>query len=212
MIVTHLTEVIKSNAFEFIGRQETQELLDKLKERYPKLVEDLVPNILDLGTVQRVLQNLLKEKVSIRNLQTILEVLASYGVANKDVSYLTEKVRLHLKRQITESLLSADNTLYVFTLASQVEQIVAQNIQKTDDGNEIVMDPSIAQKILKGVSDKVNELVNQGITPVIVVSPPIRFPFRKFVEKFIPNIVVISHNEISETVRVESLGIVEIES
>lgn len=212
VIVTHLTEVIKSNAFEFIGRQETQELLDKLKERYPKLVEDLVPNILDLGTVQRVLQNLLKEKVSIRNLQTILEVLASYGVANKDVSYLTEKVRLHLKRQITESLLSADNTLYVFTLASQVEQIVAQNIQKTDDGNEIVMDPSIAQKILKGISDKVNELVNQGITPVIVVSPPIRFPFRKFVEKFIPNIVVISHNEISETVRVESLGIVEIES
>jgi flagellar biosynthesis protein FlhA len=211
VIVTHLMEIIKSNAFEFIGRQETQELLDKLKERFPKLVEDLVPNILDLGIVQRVLQNLLKEKVSIRNLQTILEVLASYGVSNKDVSYLTEKVRLHLKRQITQSLVAADNTLYVFTLSSQVEQLIAQNLQKTDDGNEIVMDPSIAQKILQGLNKKVEEITAQGISPVIVVSPPIRLPFRKFIEKFIPNITVISHNEISESVRVESLGVAEIE-
>lgn len=211
VIATHLTEMIKTNAYELIGRQETQELLDKLKERYPKLVEDLVPNILDLGIVHRVLQNLLKEKVSIRNLQSILEVLASFGMQNKDVNYLTEKVRVTLKRQITEGLLAADGTLYLFTLASRVEQFVAQNIQQTDDGREIVIDPSVGQRLLSAIIDKSDELSGKGITPLMVVSPPIRLPFRRFVEKFIPNIQVISHNEISENAKVDSLGVLEIE-
>lgn len=211
VIATHLTEVIKSNAYELVGRQETQDLLDKLKEKYPKLVEDLVPNILDLGLVHRVLQNLLKERISIRNLQTILEVLASYGTQSKSVDYLTEKVRVALKRQISESLLAADGKLYVFTLASQIEQFLAKNIQQTDDGKDIVIDPSFGQKILSALMKKVDEINLKGLPPVLVISPPIRLPFRRFVEKFIPNLNIISHNEISDNVKIETLGNVEIQ-
>lgn len=210
VIATHLTEVIKSNAYEIVGRQDTQDLLDKLKEKYPKLVEDLVPNILDLGIVHRVIQNLLKERISIRNLQTILEVLASYGTQSKDVDYLTEKVRSALKRQISESLLAPDGKLYVFTLASNIEQTLAKNIQNTEDGKEIVIDPSFGQKILSAVIKKVDEITAKGLPAVIVISPPIRLPFRKFVEKFISNLNVISHNEIADNVKIESVGTVEI--
>jgi len=211
VIATHLTEVIKRNAYELLGRQEAQELLDKLKERYPKLVDDVVPNILDLGTVNRVLQSLLKERVSIRNLQSILEVLASFGTQNKHPDYLTEKVRYALRRQITESMLAADGNLYVFTLPSDVEQLMASNLQQTDDGQEVVIDPASAQKILSAIIDKTDECVSRGLTPVLIISPPIRLPMRKFVEKFVHNINVMSHNEISESVKIESLGMLEIE-
>ncbi len=211
VIATHLTEVIKSNAHELLGRQETQELLDQLKNKYPKLVEDVVPNVLDLGLLQRILQELLKERISIRNLQTILEILAAYGTQNKNIDYLLEKVRTGLKRQITSSLQANDGTLYVFTLNSKVEQMVANNIQITDDGKEVVLDPAVGQKILSALSEKVNEILQKGLSPVLVISPPIRLPFRRFVEKFISNLHIISHNEISENAKIESLGTVEID-
>lgn len=211
VIATHLTEVIKSNAHELLGRQETQELLDQLKNKYPKLVEDVVPNVLDLGLLQRILQELLKERISIRNLQTILEILAAYGTQNKNIDYLLEKVRTGLKRQITSSLQANDGTLYVFTLNSKVEQMVANNIQTTDDGKEVVLDPAVGQKILSALSEKVNEILQKGLSPVLVISPPIRLPFRRFVEKFISNLHIISHNEISENAKIESLGTVEID-
>jgi len=211
VIVTHLAEIIKNNAHELIGRQEIQELLDKLKEKTPKLVEDVVPGIIDLSTLHFVLQSLLKERVSIRNLRTILEVLASYGLRIKKVDELTEKVRIALKRQITESLSAADGRLYIFTLMSKIEQYIAQNTQETDEGKEIVIDPSVAQKILSAILNKVDEITAKGLMPVIVVSPPIRIAFRRFVEKFIPNIYVISHNEISDNAMIESMGVIEIE-
>jgi flagellar biosynthesis protein FlhA len=211
VIATHLTEVIKANAHELLGRQETQELLDQLKNKYPKLVEDVVPNVLDLGLLQRILQELLKERVSIRNLQTILEILAAYGTQNKNIDYLLEKVRSGLKRQISSSLQANDGTLYVFTLNSKIEQMVANNIQTTDDGKEIVLDPAVGQKMLSALSEKVNEILQKGLTPVLVISPPIRLAFRRFVEKFISNLHIISHNEISENTKIESLGTLEID-
>jgi flagellar biosynthesis protein FlhA len=211
VIATHLTEVIKKSAYEILGRQDTQDLLDKLKEKYPKLVDDVVPNILDLGTVNRVLQSLLKERVSIRNLQSILEVLASFGTQNKHPDYLTEKVRYALRRQITESMVAADGNLYVFTLPSNVEQLMANNLQQTDDGQEVVIDPSTAQKILSAIMTKTDECINKGLTPVLIISPPIRLPMRRFVEKFVHNINIMSHNEISESVKIESLGMLEID-
>jgi len=212
VVATHLTEIIKRNAHELLGRQETQELLERLKEKYPKLVEDVVPGILDLGTVNRVLQALLKERVSIRNLQTILEVMATFGMQNKHPDYLIEKVRLTLKRQITESMVAADNNLYVFTLPSKIEQLLATNLQNTDDGQEIVIDPSLAQKILSAIMKKSEECISRGLAPLMIISPPIRLPMRRFVEKFVPNVNIMSHNEISESVRIESLGMLEIES
>lgn len=211
VIATHLTEVIKRNAHELLGRQETQELLDKLKEKYPKLVDDVVPSILDLGTVNRVLQSLLRERVSVRNLQTIMEVLATFGMQNKHPDYLIEKVRLTLKRQITESMVAADKNLYVFTLPSNIEQTLASSLQNTDDGQEIVIDPALAQKILSAIMKKSDECVARGLPPLMIISPPIRLPMRRFVEKFVPNVNIMSHNEISENVRIESLGMLEME-
>jgi flagellar biosynthesis protein FlhA len=210
VIITHLSEVIKNNAHELLGRQEVQELIDKIREKNPKLVDDLIPSVLDLGTVHMVLQNLLKERVSIRNLRYILEVFAAYGTKHKRVDDLVERVRSSLKRQITESLIGVDNKLYIFTLPSKVEQFIAENIQDTDEGKEVVMDPQSAQKILKSIMQKVDEIVSKGISPVLVVSPPIRLPIRKFIERFIPNLNVISHNEISENVAIESMGTLEI--
>jgi len=211
VVATHLTEVIKKNAHELLGRQETQELLDKLKEKYPKLVDDVIPAILDLGTVNRVLQALLRERVSIRNLQSIMEVLATFGTTNKHPDYLIEKVRLTLKRQITEAMVSADNNLYVFTLPSKIEQTLASSLQNTDDGQEIVIDPALAQKILSAIMKKSDECIARGLPPLMIISPPIRLPMRRFVEKFVPNVNIMSHNEISETVRIESLGMLEID-
>ncbi|QAR34352.1 flagellar biosynthesis protein FlhA [Geovibrio thiophilus] len=210
VIATHLTEVIKSYANELIGRQETLELVNGVKEKFPKLVEDLIPGILDLGTVNRVLQNLLRERISIRNLRSILEVLASYGVQTKDVENLTERVRLSLRRQITESLLAPDGALYVFTLPSEIEQLLAKNLQQGDEGKDILIDPLAAQKILSKMIGKVDEVTHKGFSPVLVISPPLRSAMRRFAEKFVKNINVISHNEISENVRIESLGMLEI--
>lgn len=211
VIVTHLSEIIRNNAYELLGRQETQNLLDKIKEKTPKLVDDLTPGILDLGSVHLVLQSLLREKVSIRNLKTILEVLASYGPKNKKIDFLVQQVRIALKRQLTESLLSGDGKLYIFTLASRNEQFIAENIQETEEGKEVIMEPSNAQKFLKAIMGKVDDMISRGLTPILVVSPPIRMALRKFIEKFIPNLHIISHNEIGENVVIESLGSVEID-
>jgi flagellar biosynthesis protein FlhA len=209
IIATHITEVIKQNAYELVGRQETQDLLSKLKEKHPKVVDDLVPAILDIGIVNRVLQNLLRERVSVRNLQTILETLATFGAGSKDVDYLTEKVRFALRRQITESLLGADGILHIFTMPSNIEQLLAKGLQQTDDGKEIVTDPVVAKKVLQELIAKCEDVVNKGLPPVLVISPPIRGPMRKFVDKYITNINIISHNEISENVKLESLGSID---
>lgn len=208
IIATHLTEVIKKNSFELLGRQETQDLLDKLKEKHPKIVEDVVPGILDLSTLNRVLQNLLKERVSIRNLQTILESLATYGTMNKDIEYLTEKVRFALRKQITESLLAQDGKLYVFALPQQAEQLIIKSMHQTDEGKEIVIDPASARKILTGLMEKTEEVTAKGIPPVLFVSQPIRYAMRRFVEKYSPSLNIIAHTEVADNVQIDSLGTV----
>ena len=211
IIATHLTEVIKKSAAELLGRQETQDLLDKLKEKHQKIVEDVVPGILDLSTINRVLQNLLKERVSIRNMQTILEALATYGTMNKDIEYLTEKVRFALRKQITESLLAQDGKLYVFALPQQAEQLIIKNMHPSDEGKEIVIDPTSARKILTGLMDKTEETVSKGIPPVLFVSQPIRYAMRRFVEKYTPNLNIIAHTEVADNVQIDSLGTVLIQ-
>jgi flagellar biosynthesis protein FlhA len=211
IIATHLTELIKQNACELLGRQEVQDLLTKLKEKHENLVGDLIPNILDVGVVTRVLQNLLKEKVSIRNLTTILETLAAFGMTAKDPDYLTEKVRYALRRQITESLLASDGMLHIFTFNSQLEHLLAKNIQQIEDVKDIVIDPVISKKILYEAMAKCDDMVAKGMPPVLVVSPPIRLPIRRFAEKYISHINVISHNEIADNVKLESVGSVTID-
>jgi flagellar biosynthesis protein FlhA len=208
IVATHLTEVIKQNAFELVGRQETQELLAKLKEKHQQIVDDTLA-ITDASIVTRVLQNLLRERVSVRNLQSILETMATFG-SNKDVDYLTEKVRFALRRQINEALLGGDGVLHIFTLPSQVEQLLARGLQQTDDGKEIIIDPMIAKSVLSALIAKCDDIVNSGLSPVLVISPPLRLPMRRFVDKYITSINILSHNEISDSVRLESLGAVEV--
>ncbi|MBQ3033429.1 MAG: FHIPEP family type III secretion protein, partial [Deferribacterales bacterium] len=210
IIATHLTEIIKRSAFELVGRQETQELLDKLKEKHPKLVEDLVPGVLDLSVINRVLQNLLRERVSIRNLQTILEALSAYGTMNKDIEYLSEKARYALRRQITESLLASDGKLYVFALPQQIEQLVIKSLHPSDEGREVVLDPAVARKVLTALMDKNDEITAKGIPPVLFVSQPIRFAVKRFVEKYAPTLNIIAHTEVSDSVQIESLGTLEV--
>ncbi|MDR2400794.1 MAG: flagellar biosynthesis protein FlhA [Deferribacteraceae bacterium] len=211
IIATHLTEIIKQNAYELLGRQEVQELISKLKEKHETLVNDLIPSILDMGAVTRVLQNLLREKISIRNLQTILETLAAFGASSKDPDYLTEKVRFALRRQISENLLASDGLLHIFTFNSQLEHLLAKNIQQVEDVKDIVIDPVISKKILYEVMAKCDDMVANGMPPVLVVSPPIRNPVRRFVEKYVSHINVISHNEIADNVKLESMGSVTVE-
>ncbi len=211
IIATHLTEIIKKNATELLGREETQELLDKLKEKNPKMVDDVVPGIIDLSTVNRVLQNLLRERVSIRNMRVILEALATYGSMNKDVEYLSEKARFALRRQICENLLNSDGKLYVFTLPPTIEQLMSKNMHGSDEGKEVVLDPASARKIITALMEKTEEVTGKGIPPVLFVSQPIRYAVRKFVEKYTPTLNIVAHNEISDSVQIESLGSVVIE-
>ncbi|KAL1110061.1 hypothetical protein AAG570_014041 [Ranatra chinensis] len=210
IISTHLTEIIKTHSYELVGRQEVQELLEKVAERSPQLVAELIPGVLDLGTVTRVLQNLLKEKVSIRNLPTIIETLSTFGVINKDVSYLTEKVRLSLSRQISESLLASDGVLHFFSLPSEVEQILLKSLQQSEDGVEIVTDPALFRKIVNGLNERCSELSKEGIPPVLIVAPIMRMPMRRLLDTYIKNLNIITPTEIADNVRIDSMGAISV--
>ncbi len=211
VISTHLAEVVKANAKELLGRQEVQTLLDNLKEQNAKMVEDALGTV-DMSVITRVLQNLLEEKVSIRNIQTILETLSNYGEVNKDVEYLTEKVRYALRHNITEGLVSDGSVLKVFTLPSALEHHLAKSIQKGDEGNEIIMDPTLGQRVLAAIGEFSEKLKGEGLPVVLVISPPLRFAFYRFVSKYaVSDLHIISHNEISETVKLDLVGRIEVE-
>ena len=170
----HISEIIKRYAYELLGRQEVQNLLDNLKKSYPKLVEDLVPDPLNLGLVMRVLQNLLREDVSIRDLRTILETLADYAAPGADPDYLTEHVRSALARSISGKYAQADDVLAVMTLDRKIEEGIQQSLQKTDSGiGYLAMEPRQAQAILDALSGQLQQF-SGGMTPVLLCSPTIR--------------------------------------
>ena len=210
VIATHLTEILKSNLSDLFGRQELIGLMDKLKETHPKVVSDLVPDILTLGTVLKVSQNLLHESVSIRDLRTILETLAEYGDTIKDADRLTENVREALFRTITESVKSDKGDIPLFTLDREIEESISQNLIQTEQGQKLNLDPKITQSILANLNEKVEEATNMGEKMVILCSPSVRKHFKCLTEKFIPHLTVISHNELSSNATIRSLGIVRL--
>ncbi len=210
VIATHLTEILKANMHELLGRQELVHLLDGFKETNPKLVTDLIPDILKLGVVLKVMQNLLREGVSIRDLRTILETLAEYGERIKDPDALTELVRQALYRSITESIKGEDNEIPLFTLDREVEEVIASNLIQTEQGQQLSLDPRITQQILASLNEKIEEATNEGEKMVVLCSPVIRSHFKKLTEKFIPNLIVVSHNELSPDVNIRSLGTVRL--
>ena len=210
VMTTHLSEIVKRHGPEFIGRQEVQELLDNMKQSHPKVVEELVPNLLPLGGVVKVLQNLLREQVPIRDLLTILETLADWAAGTKDLDLLTEYVRHGMARTITKIHQTPDGFVPVITLGHSVESAITGAIQQSDRGNLFVLDPNIAQKIMKNLTNNLEKLSSLNYQPVIACSAQIRFHFKKLIDQFIPNISVLSYDEILKTVEIQSLGTLEL--
>ena len=211
VITTHIKETIKRHASELLGRQETQALIDKFKESNPKVIEELIPDVLSLGKVQKVLQNLLKEQISIRDLRTILEQLADYGPSSQDTDILTEYVRQAMARPITKQFQSADGSLSVVTLDRGVEELIQSSIQRTEVASFLALEPTVAEKLLVKLQEAVEAMSPQIETsPVLLASPGIRHHLRKFVERFIPDLAVLSHSEIIPSVQIKTLKVVDL--
>ncbi len=210
VIATHLTELIRQNAAELLGRQELQTLLDSLKQTAPKVVEDLIPNLLPVGTVLKVLKNLLKEGVSIRDLRTILEAMAEMASYQKDATLLTEHVRSAIARTITRKLVGQDSELMLLTLDRTIEETIAGGIIQTDQGQQLSVDPEFVRKFISELNQQAMELANQSGQPIVLCSPLIRHHLKALLDRFIPNIVVLSHNEITSNLNVRSVGTVRL--
>lgn len=207
VLATHLTEIIKNHAHEILGRQDVQSLVENLKQNYPAVVDELIPDLMNIGEIQKVLANLLKERVPIRDLVTIFETLADYARVTKDVDMLTEYVRQGLKRTISKQQ-SPDGVLHVITLDPTIEQEIRDAIQQTDHGSYLALDPNIAQQIYSELGREVERVSELGYQPVILCSPVVRIFFKKLIERVVPGLVVLSYNEIESDLQVQSIGMV----
>jgi flagellar biosynthesis protein FlhA len=210
VVSTHLTEVIKRHAHELLGRQETKQLIDHLKEAYPTLVEDVTPNPLSTGEVQKVLASLLKEKVSIRNLPIIFETLADYGQMTKDTNLITEYVRQALSRQITKQYANPGEPLYVITTSGSLEKKIAEGVQQSEHGNFLALDPNDSQGIIDAVLYEVERMSEMGQMPILLCSPAVRIYIRNLLERYLPHVPVLSYNELEPTIEVQSVGVVNL--
>ena len=210
VIATHLTEMLRTHSHELMGRQEASALVENFKEIYPKIVEDLVPDILPLGTVVQVLQGLLKEQVSIRDLRTIFETLADEGHKTKQVENLVESCRKALARAITEKLLNEEGMIPVLSLSPYLEETVSNSLLQTEDGIQLVMDPHVAQNMITEIAKMIETNPEIAGQPVLLTSPSIRRHIRRLTERFIPQLQVVSHNELSIDANISSVGTVEV--
>jgi len=208
IIATNLTEVIRTHADELLSRQDVQKLLDRLAQNYPKVVEELVPSILPLGLIQKVLQNLLKERVSIRDLLTILETMADSVSITKDPDVLTEYVRQRLGRSIVKQYETTEGVLPLITIDQKIEDILREGIQKADHGSYLSLEPNLAQKILMSINQTLDRMSQANYQPIILCSPTIRRHLKKLLDRFLPQVVVLSHNELTGQAKIQSLGTV----
>ena len=210
VIATHLKEIIYAHAPELLGRQEVKKLLEGIKEQYNVVIDELIPDILRLGEVQKVLQNLLDEQIPINDLATILETLADYGVVTKDVEVLTEYVRQALKRTIAAKHANENHELQVAVIQPKLEEIIAQSIQKTATGSYPVLKPDTVTKLLDAISGIQHAAIAQNINFVILASPKIRLAFKKMIVFNFPDIAVLSLNEIPNEIAIETVGSIDI--
>ncbi|MDI6729638.1 MAG: flagellar biosynthesis protein FlhA, partial [Thermodesulfovibrionales bacterium] len=206
VITTHLTEVIKNYAHELLGKQDVQKLLDNLSKTHPKVVEDLIPGLLNLGAVQKVLQNLLRERVCIRDLQTILEALSDYANVTKDTDILTEYVRQALARGITRQLQNPDGSVSVILIDPRVERSIIEAVQTTPQGSYLALDPATTEKVVEAIRKSFEEGMQKGYQPVLLCSPAIRRFVKKLTERVSGSIMVVSHGEIAPGTKVYSIG------
>ncbi len=212
VLVTHLNELTRRHAPELLSRQDTQSLLNHLRQDYPTVVEELVPGVLTVGEVQGVLQMLLAEGVSIRDLVTICETLADHGRATKEIEALTEIVRSALARQITMQHRSPSGALHAITLQPRLEQTLASSLQKTDNGTALLVDPTLLQRLLSRIASQLEHAAAMGQQPVLLTSSRIRRPLRRLTERSLPALPILAFSEIATEVDVESVGMVEVEA
>ena len=208
VVATQLTEVVRAHSADLLGRQEVQALVDTIKKTHPAVVKDVVPDALSLGEVQKVLQNLVKERVSIRDLVTILETLADNVHMTKDPEMLTEFVRVALSRTICKEYMNNEGTINVITLDPQIEQAIQGSIQRTEAGSFLTLDPNMGQEILQAIGQQVQQLQEKGLQPILLTSPPVRPALRKLTERSFPNLILLSWNEIAPKVNVHSVAMV----
>lgn len=208
IIATHLTEIIRQYISELLTRQDVQNLVNNLKESNPSLVDELLPKLLGLGEVQKVLQNLLKEGISIRDLLTIFETLADYAPTTRDTDILTEYVRQSLKRAISNKYFPPHETTNVVTLDPRVEQDIMGSVKQTEQGAYLNLDPEKTKKIMASVGNEVQKLENLGKSPIIITSPIVRMYFKRLTEDYYKDLIVVSYNEIESNVELQSVGMV----
>lgn len=212
VLATHLTEVIKGHAYEIISRQDVKKLIDYTKEQSPAVVEELIPDLLNLGQVQKVLCNLLRERVSIRDMVTILETMADYAGLTKDIDRLTEHVRQGLARQIIQPLLDAEKKLPVLTVEPKIEQMILDNLRPSDYGNYVNLDPNVMQKLLKQIAAQAEKIILKGYQPVILCAPVVRINLKRMTERQIPHLIILSYNELVQGIEVQALGMVVLDN
>ncbi|MFP7477625.1 flagellar biosynthesis protein FlhA [Terribacillus saccharophilus] len=210
VVSTHLTETIKRHAHELLGRQETKQLIDHLKESYPILAEEVTPDPLSVGDVQKVLAKLLREHVSVRNLPVIFETLADFGRMTTDTDLLAEYVRQALAPQITKQYVQNSQPLQVITVSGAVEKIIADHIQQTEHGNYLSLDPESQQKIVQSVMEQAERLSLREETVIVLCSPTIRMYVRQLLDRSLPHAVVLSYNELDNTTEIKSVGMVNV--
>ena len=210
VVTTHVTELVKSHADELLGRQEVQTMLDQLAQAYPKVVEELVPKVVPLGVLQKVLQRLLRERISVRNLMTIIEMLADYISITKNVDILTGYVRQALSRVITKQYEDAEGNINVMMVSPEIEDIINRSIQHTEHESFVSPDPNVVRQMVGNLQNSVSTFTAQGLQPIVLCSPAVRIHLRNILERFFPNMVVLSHNEISREASILSLGMVEL--
>ena len=210
VLTTHLSEIVKRHCHELLGRQDVQQLLDTLKETHPKVVEELVPNLLPLGGVVKVLQNLLREQVPIRDLLAILETLADWSPATKDLDILTEHVRHALARTITKMHLTPEGNIATITLGHSLESTVSGALQQTDQGSFLSLDPSVAQQMMNNLTASLEKMSSLNYQPVVMCSAQIRYHVKRLVDRFMPHVIVLSYDEILSNVEIQSLDMLEL--
>lgn len=210
VIATHLTEVVRTNAHELIGRQEVTKLVDGIKKTHPKVVEELIPEHMTIGSLVQVLKGLLKEQVSIRDLLTIMETLGDDAQKTKDIEMLVEGVRKRLARSITRKYTNDEGIIPVLSLSPMVEETITNSLLQTENGIQLVMDPHTANRLIMELSRQIERNPDIASSPILLTSPTIRRHIHKLTSRFIPQLVVLSHNELTSDAQVSSVGTVEI--
>lgn len=210
ILVTHLLEIIKSKSHELIGRQEVKAIIDATKERYSAVVEELIPDLMTLGEVQKVFQNLLREKIAIKDRVTILETLADHSRNTKDIELLTEYVRMAMSRSICSELVDESNSITVATLSMEVENLIGNNLQRSVNGTYPAVDPDTTNKIFTNIQSITENINFNNNRPILLVSPKIRAPFRKLVEMVFPHVTILSLNEVPSDIQIKAQGVINI--